>query len=149
MPYIIGNIGSSSAVPKKLSHSSDTSSLSNGEVVQYLDHIFRWDADCISIQQSRHWRTRGDQLCDEALLEIFPNSSASVGVDLLLRLQSIAEKNPEGPARRFLDEVSKRPPANIQVSNEELHISQAFFLDNSIQILQALLYYSLAGGFAR
>ena len=35
------------------------------------------------------------------------------------------------------------------VSLEELKTAQDFFVDHSIQIMQALLHYSLAAGFAR
>ena len=92
----------------------------------------------------------GDPLCDAALETLFPTASSSIGKDLLASLEQYVADNPgPNPAREFLDEVSQIPPGIIQVSEEDVEIGQAFFLDYAIQIMQALLHYSLAAGFAR
>ena len=96
------------------------------------------------------WRTQGDPLCDVALDTLFPKISSSVGHDLLTTLEEYVADNP-GPSapREFLAEVSRTPPLGIKVTERELKIAQDFFVDHSVQIMQALLHYSLAAGFAR
>lgn len=92
----------------------------------------------------------GDPLCDAAIDTLFPTATSSVGKDLLASLEQYVADNPgQNHARLFLDEVSQAPPCGIQVSEEEVELGQAFFLDYAIQIMQALLHYSLAAGFAR
>lgn len=92
----------------------------------------------------------GDPLCDAALETLFPTATSSVGKDLLASLEQYVADNPgRNHASVFLDEVSQAPPAGIQASEEQVELGQAFFLDYAIQIMQALLHYSLAAGFAR
>lgn len=43
----------------------------------------------------------------------------------------------------------REPPEDVAVRDEDIRIAQELFLDCGIQIMQALLCYSLAGGFAR
>lgn len=96
------------------------------------------------------WRSMGDSLCDDALREVFRTSSSTVGKDLLATLEHYVAANPgNGPVHAFLRQVSQRPSAGIQVSAQEAQLAQELFLDNSIEFSQALLHYSLAGGFAR
>lgn len=74
----------------------------------------------------------------------------STGKDLLHSVECYANDNPSSSAAAaFLNAVSEPPPSDIQASEEDIAIAQLFFIDHSIQIMQALLYYSLAGGFAR
>lgn len=104
----------------------------------------------LSVLTYCRWRTQGDPLCDAALQEIFSSPSSSVGHDLLSSLESFVSAHPgQGPARDFLEHVSQIPPAEIAITEDQVHIAQNFFLDHGIQIMQALLHYSLAGGFAR
>ena len=96
------------------------------------------------------WRNLADPVCDHALRQAFNSPSASVGSDLLRTLEFAATSDHEAEAvRAFLDEVQRGPPPGLLASEEEIALAQDFFLDNSIQIMQALLHYSLAGGFAR
>jgi len=80
---------------------------------------------------------------------MFTNTSSSHGIDLLERLQADAALNPDGPSQALLEDVSKLPPEDIAAGPREIKEAQAFFLEHSVAILQSLLYFSLAGGFAR
>ncbi|KAI0336605.1 hypothetical protein GY45DRAFT_1349875 [Cubamyces sp. BRFM 1775] len=97
------------------------------------------------------WRDLADPLCDDALRQAFNSPSSSVGKDLLRSLEEHAAASSHKPkaVQEFLDTVQQEPPPGLLASEEEVVLAQEFFLDNSIQIMQALLHYSLAGGFAR
>ena len=91
----------------------------------------------------------GDPSCDAAINAIFRQSS-SVGKDLLESLQDHARSGSGSDmAAVFLVEVSQVPPPGIRADAKDVLLARAFFLDYAIQIMQALLHYSLAGGFAR
>ena len=63
---------------------------------------------------------------------------------------SYIEGHPEqNAASTFLRELLLEPPLGIEVSEDEVTLGRAFFLDHVAQIMQGLLHYSLAGGFAR
>ncbi|THU95363.1 hypothetical protein K435DRAFT_723767 [Dendrothele bispora CBS 962.96] len=131
-------------------HSSDTLGLENGDVVRAFGHrSFVWDADCINETTAKRWRAQSDPLCDAALEELFRNTSPD-GVDLFDRLMTFVtkESDPDATPLRFYASVCELPPPGIRATDEQAEAGRAFFLDHSIQILQALLYYSLAGGFA-
>ena len=49
----------------------------------------------------------------------------------------------------FLDEVLRSPPSALSATAEEVDLARQLFIDDSVQIMQALLHYSLAGGLAR
>jgi len=89
-------------------------------------------------------------LCDAALEELFRDGSP-IGVDLFDRLIAFVTKrsDPDSAPSKFYSSVCELPPPGIRAADEQAEAGRAFFLDYSIQILQALLYYSLAGGFAR
>ncbi|OCH86022.1 hypothetical protein OBBRIDRAFT_762060 [Obba rivulosa] len=148
--YYIGDVPPVPASSiKHLSHAGETEFLSTGDIVEVFEHIFQWDDDCVSSDLCAIWRSQGDPLCDAALAEIFPSSSSSVGKDLLQALETYVAEHPEaGSARAFLDEVSRVPPPDIEVRPEDVELARELFLDNAVQIMQALLHYSLAGGFA-
>ena len=96
------------------------------------------------------WRANSDSLCDAALETIFPNPSSSVGKDLLASLEEHVAQHPgPNPARDFWAEIHRVPPQSLAVSDDEVTIAQEFFVDHAVQIMQALLHYSLAAGFAR
>lgn len=168
MPFVIGYVPPTPAASiKHINHSRDTHHLRDGDVVQVLDHILQWDEHCVSEETCAgyvivcvqpffgtdahcRWRTQGDPLCDAALQEMFSSPSSSVGHDLLSSLESYISSHPgPGPAREFLDLVSQAPPTEFVLSEDQVRLAQHFFLDNGVQIMQALLHYSLAGGFAR
>lgn len=95
------------------------------------------------------WRSIGDISCDAAIEAIFWESS-STGKDLLESLQEhVKNRSDYDAAAEFLAEVSEVPPTGIRVNAKDVLLARTFFLDYSIQIMQALLHYSLAGGFAR
>ncbi|KZT01853.1 uncharacterized protein LAESUDRAFT_730745 [Laetiporus sulphureus 93-53] len=134
---------------KHINHSGDTRTLSSGEVVKIFDYVLTWDDDCVGEDLSRNWRNLGDPLCDDALETVFLTSSSSVGKDLLATLERFTAENPEDePVHRFLEEVRQVPPPAVRVNERDVRLAQQLFLDNSIEIVQALLHYSLAGGFA-
>ena len=171
MSFYIGDCSPSSVIASDIKYVSDirdARDLRDGDVVSFLGHIGRWDThDCVSEEicisyvlshkidicmliLSPRWRKRGDPLCDAALETIFPNAKTSVGKDLLSALEEYVSANPDpNPASAFLDEVSRPPPSNLQATEDEIETAQAFFLDYAIQIMQALLHYSLAAGFSR
>ena len=97
------------------------------------------------------WRYSGDALCDAALREVFSHPSATVGRDLLQSLKDHAasEAGSTTATQAFLEEVHRAPPSGIVATEDEIIIAQELFLDDSVQIMQALLHYSLAGGLAR
>lgn len=133
---------------KHLSHSDQTSSLHCGDVVEAFGHITVWDENCVSAETASEWKRQGDPLCDAALEEIFEHTSP-VGVDLYSRLEAYVQDNPNSAASQFWHSVHELPPEDIMVKQEQVQLATELFLDNCIQIMQALLYYSLAGGFAR
>ncbi len=94
----------------------------------------------------------GDPVCDGALREVFASPTTSVGKDLLHAVQShaAATSHEEAPATHaFLDEVLRRPPPGIAATEQEVGLARQLFIDDSVQIMQAMLYFSLAGGLAR
>ena len=96
------------------------------------------------------WRNQGDPTCDAAIETIFAKSSASIGKDLLKALeQYVAENQSPNSASDFLEEISHLPPVDIRINEQEAELARNFFLDHAVQIMQALLHYSLAAGFAR
>ncbi|KAH9887311.1 hypothetical protein C8Q73DRAFT_260350 [Cubamyces lactineus] len=135
---------------KHIEHSDETRHLKEGDIVEIFDHILQWDNDCVSVDVCASWRDLADPVCDDALRQAFNSPSSSVGRDLLRTLEEFAATS--GPnteaVRAFLNEVQREPPPGLLASEEEVVVAQDFFLDNSIQIMQALLHYSLAGGFA-
>ncbi|KAL7283948.1 hypothetical protein ACG7TL_001220 [Trametes sanguinea] len=135
---------------KHIESSDDTRTLQTGDIVETFDHVIEWDADCVSIEQCASWRSLSDDTCDAALREAFDGPSSTVGKDLLRSLENLSQESgmTQGAVQRFLDQVNAEPPEILRVSEEEVTVAQEFFLDNSIQIMQALLHYSLAGGFA-
>lgn len=71
-----------------------------------------------------------------------------VGKDLLKSLEECAAGG-NHHAQTFLNCILESPPPEILVSDIDVAEAQSFFLDYAIQIMQALLHYSLAAGFAR
>ncbi|KAF5370813.1 hypothetical protein D9758_001860 [Tetrapyrgos nigripes] len=131
-------------------HSSDTLDLQEGDVVHAFGHkSFAWDADCVDEATALRWRSQSDPLCDDALKCLFDNTSPN-GVDLFDRLVACVgkEEDPNSALGRFYASVCEVPPPGIRATDVQVEMGRAFFIDHSIQILQALLYYSLAGGFA-
>jgi hypothetical protein len=94
---------------------------------------------------------QGDSLCDQAIEELTQQSSLT-GIDLYAALESHINQHGREPscsAFQFWESVHQLPPDSIRVDERGLQLGRELFLDNAIQISQALLYYSLAGGFAR
>jgi len=103
----------------------------------------------VTEEQACSWRRLGDPLCDDALRAVFPSSSSSVGQDLLASIEQYAAEHPDCSATTaFLEEVFQVPEFESRVTSRDVRLAQELFLDNSIEIVQALLHYSLAGGFA-
>jgi len=148
MKFTIGDVPDH-ANPKRIRHAEQFREVKNGDVVDVFDHIIMWDDDCVTEDLVQRWRMMGDPLCDEALQTVFQASGSSVGKELLACLEEYAAEHPEdGPVNAFLREVSQHPPAGIEVTGSEADLARELFLDNSIEFIQALLHYSLAGGFA-
>lgn len=104
----------------------------------------------MSLRAMARWRSIGDPLCDDALQVVFESSSSSIGKDLLATLEHYAAANPgDSAVHTFLRQVSQHPTPGLQVTAQEAELAQELFLDNSVEFNQALLHYSLAGGFAR
>ncbi|TFY82912.1 hypothetical protein EWM64_g1096 [Hericium alpestre] len=153
MPIVIGQIPRTGLVGRRvrrIHHSEETKDLLSGDLVESWGHICVWDENCVGEDVAKRWRQEGDETCDEALRTLFPNSSSSTGVDLLSALEDHKHRNPnvDDPAVSFLDSLSEPPPEEFRISEYEYRIATEFFLDHAIQIVQSLLYYSLAGGFA-
>ncbi|RDX46191.1 hypothetical protein OH76DRAFT_902101 [Lentinus brumalis] len=135
---------------KHITNSQDLRGLSQGDIVETFGHIFQWDQDCVPVELCERWSHIGDPACDAALREAFKHPSATVGKDLLTALQEYAAStDSDTPATKaFFDEVHQLPPAGLLATEEEVYVAQELFVDDSIQIMQALLHYSLAGGLA-
>ncbi|KAI0690992.1 hypothetical protein C8T65DRAFT_711558 [Cerioporus squamosus] len=136
---------------KHISNYQDLRGITQGDIVETFGHVFQWDQDCVPVELCESWSHIGDPACDAALREVFKHPSATVGHDLLTALQDYAASaDGNAPATEaFLDEVHKAPPPGLLATEEEIRIAQELFVDDSIQIMQALLHYSLAGGLAR
>ncbi|CAE6493869.1 unnamed protein product [Rhizoctonia solani] len=131
----------------EIHHSSQTEHVLPGTICSKWDHVFEWDDNCLKASTLEVWRHRSDSLCDEALLETFPTSSSSTGIDLLDAIERRAEQGP-GAARNFIDHVKRMPPEGIRASDDQIRRGQAFFYTYSSPILAGLMHFSLAGGFA-
>ncbi|THH20319.1 hypothetical protein EW146_g1009 [Bondarzewia mesenterica] len=148
MPVFIGGLSSPSRCIKHVQQSDETAQLALGDIVRSWGHVFEWDDSCVTKEVAEGWRKEGDAVCDEALRVILPSPSSSTGVDLFSALELHAGKTSHDAAHAFLGELSRPPPDDLRVSDNEFRIAREFFLDHAMQIVQALLYYSLAGGFA-
>ncbi|KAM5541811.1 hypothetical protein V8D89_004540 [Ganoderma adspersum] len=152
MVFIIGDVRPFH--PSEVKHVSsfeDMKDIANGDIVETFGHILEWDHDCVPIEVCESWRLMGDLACDGALREVFASPTASVGKDLLQAVQAhaAAMSHEEAPATHaFLDEVLRKPPPGLAVSEEEVGLARQLFIDDSVQIMQAMLYFSLAGGLA-
>ncbi|KAJ1311231.1 hypothetical protein OPQ81_009731 [Rhizoctonia solani] len=131
----------------EIHHSSQTEHLLAGTICSKWDHVFEWDENCVKASTLEEWRHHSDSLCDEALLETFPTSSSSTGVDLLDAIERRAEQGP-GAARKFIEHINRMPPEGIKASDHQIRRGQAFFYTYSSPILAGLMHFSLAGGFA-
>ncbi|KAF8576419.1 hypothetical protein K439DRAFT_1418954 [Ramaria rubella] len=150
MPFYIGKFSEplDSARIVHLQDPVETELLRDGDIVERWDHVFEWDSQCVKASRLEEWRAMGDPLCDAALRSMFTSASSSTGVDLLERLQSDAALNPEGPSQDLLDDVSLLPPNGIAATPLEIREAHTFFLQHSVAIMQCLMHFSLAGGFA-
>jgi len=152
MPILIGDISPSEfrrSEVNHINHIRDIASLKNGDVVEFFGHALKFDEDCVTESICRQLQAEGDLVCDNALLVIFPKASDSVGKDLYETLVSYVDAHPgHNAASIFLHEAQRAPPSEIEVSEEEVSQGRMFFLDHAMQIMQAFLHYSLAGGFA-
>ncbi|KAJ3844134.1 hypothetical protein EV361DRAFT_791650 [Lentinula raphanica] len=139
---------------KIISRSTDSLALENGTTFQVFGRTAIWDKHCVRRETALRWRTIGDPLCDAAIQELFPDRVYS-GADLLQCLESSTgsshrseDSTTSSSVQRFWDAIHEHPPMNIRASREQVEVARSFFIDHSVQIMQALLYYSLAGGFA-
>ncbi|KAF8508596.1 hypothetical protein BU17DRAFT_56670 [Hysterangium stoloniferum] len=149
-PYYIGGFSKPVDVSRiiHIKHPHDTETLQTGDIVERWDHVFEWDQHCIKASELEKWRMNGDPLCDAAIRAMFDSSSSSAGIDLLQRLHTNAAEDPHGPSQMFLDHVSRQPPDGVAATPEEIGTAQAFFLQHAMAIMEALLHFSLAGGFS-
>ncbi|CAE7213155.1 unnamed protein product [Rhizoctonia solani] len=131
----------------EIHNSSETEHLLPGTICSKWDHVFEWDDNCVKASTLEGWRHHSDNLCDEALLETFPDLSSSTGIDLLDAIEQRAEQGP-GAARNFIDHVKCIPPEGVKASDDQIRRGQAFFYTYSSPILAGLMHFSLAGGFA-
>ncbi|KAE9411172.1 hypothetical protein BT96DRAFT_803810 [Gymnopus androsaceus JB14] len=138
-----------------IQRASDTLSLKDGDTFQVFGHSATWNHQCVrretALRQYIRWRNEGDSVLDDALQELFPDGLIP-GADLFQRLESCisskGEKLDTSATTRFWEVIHKCPPDNIRATEKQIELAQSFFIDHSAQIMQALLYYSLAGGFA-
>ncbi|PIL27853.1 hypothetical protein GSI_11007 [Ganoderma sinense ZZ0214-1] len=152
MVFIIGNVRPFH--PSEVKHVAsfeDMKDVTNGDIVETFGHVLEWDHNCVPVELCESWRLMGDPACDSALREVFSSPGESVGKDLLqaVRSHAAATSHEEAPATHaFLDEVLRRPPPGLAATEEEVGLARQLFIDDSVQIVQALLYFSLAGGLA-
>lgn len=151
MPFYVGTFSKPINRSKviRLHKPEDTELLKHGDHVEQWDNIFEWDEHCLTVSQCMPWRAQGDPLCDNALKEVFSHVDTTVGHDVFELVVKRATENPSGYAASFITEVSKVPPKDIATAHETLLLGQRFYLKHSAAIMQSLLHFSLAGGFAR
>ncbi|KAH9930497.1 uncharacterized protein BXZ73DRAFT_90308 [Epithele typhae] len=122
------------------------------DLFEICGHVFEWDDHCVPPELCEKWRFEGDAACDAAVRQVFTHPGETVGKDLLQVMRDYAEVNSGGPrsspVHAFLYEISQAPPVGLVASEDEIETAQELFLDDSVQIMQALLHYSLAGGLA-
>ncbi|GJE96281.1 DUF2236 domain-containing protein [Phanerochaete sordida] len=151
MVLLIGDVTEAdlkSSPVKHVTHLREVRGLADGALVEFFGHVVRWDNRCASEEQCLLWRSMADPSCDAALDAMFKESSY-IGKDLLESLENHSDqRSAPDAASAFLEEVSNIPPEDIRVDPRDVLIARDFFLDYSIQIMQALFHYSLAGGFA-
>ncbi|KAI0062813.1 hypothetical protein BV25DRAFT_623323 [Artomyces pyxidatus] len=129
--------------------SEDTIHLRNGDLIEVWGNIIEWDDDCVTLEMSESWRHEGDPLCDAAVDLLWPNLFTGAGADLLAVLEAhVAEHPVVDAAHVFLKAVSQRPPEDICATESDIRTACEFHLDHILQISQALMYFSLVGGFA-
>ncbi|KAI0312424.1 hypothetical protein OF83DRAFT_659515 [Amylostereum chailletii] len=128
--------------------SEDTLHLRDGDVVTTFFGRFTWDSHCVSYADAERWAREGDPLCDAAIEEMAPGVSCSMGIDLFAALEEHVRVHPEGDARKFLDHVLHPPPPDLLASQEDVDVATDFFLDHAIHIAEALIFFSLVGGFS-
>ncbi|KAH9939353.1 uncharacterized protein BXZ73DRAFT_43758 [Epithele typhae] len=137
---------------KHISTYRDMHDASDGDLFEIGGYVFEWDDDCVPPELCERWRFEGDPACDSAVRQVFAHPGDTVGKDLLRAVQNYAEANPgdprSSPVHAFLCEISQAPPTGLLASEEEVVSAQELFLDDTTQIMQAFLHYSLAGGFA-
>ncbi|KAF5389394.1 hypothetical protein D9757_004282 [Collybiopsis confluens] len=149
--------------PQVINRAEDTLSIEFGNTFQIFGRRAVWDQHCVQRETALRqvslehyismshivllrWRNEGDPLCDNALQELFPDGIFH-GSDLFQRLES-AHTDEGSATARFWDSIHEYPPESIRITEKQVNLARTFFIDHSIQIMQALLYYSLAGGFA-
>ncbi|KAF8741181.1 hypothetical protein RHS02_03953, partial [Rhizoctonia solani] len=118
----------------EIQHSNQTEHILPGTICSKWDFVFEWDENCVKSSTLEEWRQHSDKLCDEALIETFPNPSSSTGTDLLEAIERRAEQGP-GAARNFIDHVNRMPPEGIRASDDQIRRAQRFFYKYSSPIL--------------
>lgn len=98
---------------------------------------------------SYRWRFHADRLCDAALREVFPTASSCTGQDLLGSMITAAAANPAGTAAAFMTHAYKPLPEPIRTTQKQLNLGCKLYVERCMDINQALLNMSLAGGFSR
>ncbi|KAL0576428.1 hypothetical protein V5O48_005564 [Marasmius crinis-equi] len=133
-------------------HTSDTRDLKYGDVIQFHGHLGVWDQDSVPEDVVLRWRQEGDPLCDGATTHLASAYKSNPSLDLLANLEDfIAKENdPESmsPCHDFWKSISEPPPPELRLTDEQFERARGLYLDNTVQISQALLYYALGGGFA-
>ncbi|KAJ7573881.1 hypothetical protein C8J56DRAFT_839574 [Mycena floridula] len=141
------------ALPSTLKHvrlSSEMVSLRTGDLVELYGKIIIFDEqDSVPETTAKQWRQQSDPLCDSALEVLFDKPDSSVGVDLYTRLETyINQGGSDAAVLAFWSAIQANPPDSIAANIGEIKLGRELFLDTFLQGMQALLYYSLAGGFA-
>ncbi|KAL0069356.1 hypothetical protein AAF712_003721 [Marasmius tenuissimus] len=137
-------------------HTSDTRELKYGDTIQFHGHLGVWDEDSVPEGVVLRWRKQGDPLCDGAIPQLAsaPNGS-NPSSDLLTNLEdfvrvSVAEKDSDSTSacHEFWKSISEPPPQDLCLTDEQFERARNLYLDHTVQISQAFLYYALGGGFA-
>ncbi|KAI5360184.1 putative rubber oxygenase Lcp [Septoria linicola] len=134
---------------KRTQKAQDSDDYASGDIIEAWDHVFRWDASCISDAKMQSWRARGDSLADAALPFIM--SSAAGSTDLFARLEAAASR---ADAAREIKALWKQLNAGAEgrdgfdFDRAQILRGQAVFYRYAPQILASLLQFSLAAGFS-
>ncbi|KZS98153.1 hypothetical protein SISNIDRAFT_480934 [Sistotremastrum niveocremeum HHB9708] len=150
MPFVLGELSKprSSSTVHHIQDSFETEDLGDGDVVEMWDHVFEWDSDCVRASELESWRFHADRLCDDALREAFLTASSCTGKDLLAEIMCVAEANANGPAAAFMKHACDPLPESIRTTQTQLDLASRLYVERCMDINQALLNMSLAGGFS-
>lgn len=154
MPYFYLDLELKGNVPDyKIKHAAtnaDSDSYVPGDVVEIWDHVFRWDADCITSSKMGEWRFRGDKLADPAMKVILGSAGdSSASTDQFVRLEAAVSTARMGdPVHTLWASLDSIDQTSFKYNRAQIERGQAVFWRYAPHLLASLLQFSLSAGFS-